>query len=628
MCGIAGIVGKPDEAALQKMLQATRHRGPDDAGVFADDLVALGMNRLSIIDPSSAGHQPMISPDGRYVIIFNGEVYNFREQRMLLEKQGFQFKSHTDTEVVLTLFMRYGKECVHYMRGMFAFAVWDKHGKELFVARDHMGVKPFLYAAHNDTLLFASELKGLMASGMISPELDEGALTEYFVTGHITQPKSIFRDIRFLLPGHTLTWKNNVFKIEKYWDYLVEFSGALPSYEEAVENIRYLVIQAVKEELVSDVPLGVFLSGGLDSSVVVAAMRQAGVSRIESFSVGFGGEGDAIDESHEAEESSRFYETNHNQVLISGGEVADDFERLVRALDMPVHDGYNTYFVSKYSRRKVTVALSGLGGDELFGGYGYHHELLRNGSGARSIAKWLPKQLLQLVPGGRARIFAENVAAKGSLPAHYATLNRVFNPFTVSQVLAGRMKHNGRYCRNLINDYNIALDDPSLKDPFQRIGRINMKSFMTYRLLRDCDAVSMYNSLELRVPMINKRIVDYVYPLPWHYKFGTLSQKSDTRWLNYKDSSVKRMLAEAFINDLPPGFTNRKKRGFFMPVQFWLINYFGARIDNVFRDNKNPYLDNDGLSSLYKNWKTSQNNYNQIWSVLIFDEWCRQFKIY
>lgn len=627
MCGIAGLIGRPDEAALQRMLFATTHRGPDDSGVFADELVSFGMNRLSIIDLSSAGHQPMFSPDGRYVIVFNGEMYNFQEQRAFLQTQGFKFRSHADTEVVLMLFIYYGKKCVDHMRGMFAFAIWDKNEKELFVARDHMGVKPFIYTEQGGALLFASELKGLMASGHVAKDLDTGALAEYFVTGHITQPKTIFKNVKFLLPGHILVWKNNTVKIEKYWDYPHSREGEVPSYSEAVSTVRELVLQSVKEELISDVPVGVFLSGGLDSSIVVAAMRKAGASHIESFSVGFGGEGDSIDETSDAEDSSKFYGTSHNKILISGKEVARDFEKMVCALDMPVHDGYNTYFVSKYSRHKVKVALSGLGGDELFGGYGYHRSLL-NRTPAQELLKWFPKGLLQFAPGQRARMAAENMIATRSLPTHYATLNRVFNPFVISPLLVDSLKHDGRYYADLIDGYNEAMDDPTLPDPFQRISRINMKSFMTSRLLRDSDAVSMYSSLELRVPIINKRIVEYAYLLPWQYKFGDLGQKSGHNLLSYKDFSVKRLLTDAFHEDLPTGFMDRKKRGFFMPVKLWLINYFGDRIDHVLRDNNNPFLDRKGLLALHKTWRTSRSNYNQIWSILIFDEWCKQFKLY
>lgn len=628
MCGIAGIIGHPSRDTLEMMLKATRHRGPDDSGTFIEKNASIGMNRLAIQDVSSAGHQPMFSDDERFVIVFNGEVYNFIEERTLLEKQGVKFTSGTDTEVVLKLYEQYGKACLKRLRGMFAFAIWDRKEQIMFAARDHLGIKPFLYSDTDKGFIFCSELKGLLASGRIPRRINQAAMAEYFLVGYINQPKTIIEGVEALLPGHSLEWQNGEVKIERYWSILDNPPTSLPSYQEAVEQVRALTIASIKEQMISDVPLGVFLSGGLDSSVVVAAMKAAGASNIESFSIGFGGEADQIDETNEAQLAANYFGTNHNQVMITSKEASNDFSSMVKSFDQPTLDAYNTYFVSKYTQKKVTVALSGLGGDEFFGGYSFHKRHLNVYQNRK------PKLYYKLLENG-AKIFQSvprlynsliSRSLDKSIAALYSKVHLNLNPSDYNQLTQNNRLSNFSLTKSILDEVTL-LDDPLLKDDFQRLSLIDFKSWMGYCLLRDSDTVSMLHSLELRVPLIDIRLAHFVFHLPWHYKFDKNSlQKSDE---TYESGKIKRLLSDAFREELPPSLFTNVKKGFAMPIKTWVEGEdFRERVESVFLDNKNPMFSSSYLRYIYKNWKEKGIGYQKVWGIIVFEEWCRLNKMY
>lgn len=625
MCGIAGIIGHKSEDALAKMLGATTHRGPDDNGSYHDSLVSMGMNRLAVQDTSNAGHQPMFSENKRFVIVFNGEVYNFLEERKALERQGFKFRSGTDTEVVLKLFELYGKSCLLRLRGMFAFAIWDTQEETLFVARDHMGIKPFLYTHSSHRFLFCSEIKGLITSGLVDKSLDNDAVAEYFLMGHINQPKTVFENVKSLLPGHYLLWKKSDITIKKYWSITDHPLQEIPSYEDAVAQVRALTIASVKEEMISDVPLGVFLSGGLDSSVVTAAMKLSGASKIESFSVGFGREGGSIDESDQAKIAAIHFNTNHNQITLQGKEVAEEFENIIASYDQPTIDAFNTYFVSKYTKQKVTVALSGLGGDEFFGGYGFHKRFLNTYRNRKE--NWyygLFDQGAKIFKGSEKlyNSFRSRALNKG-LPHLYSKAYCNFFPPEYSRLIQSENRNNYAIGSKILTS-TIDLDTPTLEDDFQRISLMNAKSFMTYRLLRDSDAVSMAHSLELRVPMINTRLAHFVFHLPWHYKLDVQANANGGN--TYKHGKIKKLLADAFYDDLPKSLFEHNKKGFAMPLKSWLENDFNDRIQDVFLANTHPIFSKKELLKIYKNWQHDKNIYNKVWGIMVFDEWLNQIK--
>ncbi len=375
MCGICGVWGADKDFAVEAMTRAMNHRGPDDNGVYRDSTVSLGMARLAIIDVTEGGHQPMKNPEGTVWIVYNGEAYNFKSERKHLEEKGYSFNSSSDTEVVLRMYEYYGDDFLLRLRGMFALAIYDRRrgaGRErLLLARDQLGIKPLLYAEAGEKLVFASELKALLASRLVEPEIDPDGLRLLLTYGSVYQPRTIIRGIQMLPPAHRMIVENGRKRIERYWSLganrQIEF-GALP-YEKLVSEVTGALNDSVALQMVSDVPLGAFLSGGIDSSLLVAMMARQVSHKIKTFSVGFESEGALMDESDEAERTARFIGTDHYKVLVRGADVRDHIKHIAWSLDQPSVDGVNTYFVSRAARRDVTVAISGNGGDELFAGY-------------------------------------------------------------------------------------------------------------------------------------------------------------------------------------------------------------------------------------------------------------------
>lgn len=357
------------------MVRALHHRGPDDSGTHEDENISMGMARLAILDLSSAAHQPMSTPDGKIWIVYNGEMYNFKEERDILAKMGYRFASTCDTEVVLRMYEHYGDDFLVRMRAMFGLAIYDKRGgpgkEKLLLARDHLGVKPLLYSNVGNRLVFASELKALLASGLIAPNLDPEALRLLLTFGSIPQPRTAIAGVNMLLPGHSMIAQSGRQRIEKYWALSIDRVPGLrsASYDEQVERLRHELAESVRLQMVSDVPIGAFLSGGVDSSLMVAFMRQIAGTEVRTFSVGFGHEGTHLDESDAAQRLARYLGSNHSRVTITGADVRDKICHVAAALDQPSVDGVNSYFVSFAARQKVTVAISGTGGDELFAGY-------------------------------------------------------------------------------------------------------------------------------------------------------------------------------------------------------------------------------------------------------------------
>jgi len=374
MCAIAGIAGYNNGIeTVVKMLQAMHHRGPDDRGVFSDNMVILGHNRLSIIDLSKAGHQPMSNSRGNFTIVYNGEIYNYQELKSLLPDH-VALKSNTDTEVIVELWNLLGINLLPKLRGMFAIAIWDHEKQQLVLARDHMGIKPLYYTQINDKIVFASEMKGMLASGLISKKINTKALSDYLANGYIVQPDTIIEDVHMLPPASYLLWDGTEMKIKTYWN-VTDIGDYQPNTEEeAIVEVKQLLTDAVKEETISDRPLGVFLSGGLDSAILVSVLKQSGFSEINTYSIGF--EGDDLSEEKEALEAAQFFNTKHLQIQVSDKDIVPYIDEFIKALDQPSVDGLNTWLVSKVTSKYVTVALSGLGGDELFSGYSIDRDII------------------------------------------------------------------------------------------------------------------------------------------------------------------------------------------------------------------------------------------------------------
>jgi asparagine synthase (glutamine-hydrolysing) len=375
MCGISGILGSSKEIQIQDMVSAMAHRGPNDRGIWRDDGIALGMARLSVLDVSESGHQPMSSLDGLIWMVYNGETYNFNEQRAILERDGHKFVSHSDTEVVLRMYEVYGDDFMLRLRGMFAFAIYDKRAgpgnERLILARDQLGIKPLLYTHQAGRLIFSSELKAILASGLVDHAVEPEALRLLLTFGSVTQPYTMIKGVKALLPAHRLIIERGVETVESYWQLAAGRRAeiaALP-YPEQVSLVRDSLEESVKLQMISDVPLGAFLSGGVDSSLLVALMARNSTHKVKTFSVGFDAEHAAMDESGDAEKTAAFVGTDHTRVHVTGEQARDRIRHIASSLDQPSVDGVNSYFVSLAAKQAVTVAISGTGGDELFAGY-------------------------------------------------------------------------------------------------------------------------------------------------------------------------------------------------------------------------------------------------------------------
>jgi asparagine synthase (glutamine-hydrolysing) len=624
MCGIAGIVGGNSDRkqALNRMIKSIHHRGPDDSGVYADDDVAIGMTRLAILDLSPLGHQPMQSHDGRYWIVFNGEVYNYREIRAKLEQTGDRFVSDSDTEVVLQAYCCWGEMCLREFNGMFGFAIWDTLEKKLFAARDHLGIKPFYYyTSGNGSFIFGSEIKTLLSSGLVKNNIDREAVFQYFTFGHIQQPKTILQDVKAIMPGHCLTWKQSKISIKRYWS--LSAQPVSTSYNEAKELVLEQINRSVKMQLVSDRPLGLFLSGGLDSASVLAAMHASGAS-IRTFSIGFEENPFAKNEAKEAEELARHFNAAHNQIMVDAGMVERELMSFWKALDQPSVDGLNTYLVSKYASEHMTVALSGLGGDELFAGYSRHARILWKLANANPMSgivnAMLPQRLLkQKGTIGRWSYRVKQNVDRSVLLRNY-TYSRSMGSLSDSlRVLSDQMLGEVDVTHSFINQYQ-GLDWNVNSTNLNEILALDIQGFMESVLLRDMDATSMWHSLEVRFPLIDYKLVELAFSLPDVYKLNySPSQKPQAEGkLSYRDAGNKKILMDAMEQFLPAGFANRPKNGFKLPISHWLKSYKREELKAMVMDESNlwgPYLNPHKIEGIFN---TNEGNNNLIWKVLCF----------
>ncbi|HEX8335677.1 MAG TPA: asparagine synthase (glutamine-hydrolyzing) [Pyrinomonadaceae bacterium] len=550
MCGIGGIWGSEDESAVRAMVGAMRHRGPDDSGVFRDADVVLGMTRLSIIDVSDGAHQPFHNPEKTLCIVYNGEVYNFQAERGLLEGRGYSFSSASDTEVVLRMYEHYGDDFLLRLRGMFALAIYDKRrgpGRErLLLARDPFGIKPLLYARARGGLVFASELKALLESGLVERSIDPEALRLLLTFGCVQQPRTMIDGVRMLPPAHRMIVERGHERVERYWVLARDRRPELRTarYEDLVAHQSELLRESVRLHLVSDVPVGAFLSGGVDSSLLVALMAQVVGTGLKTYSVGYEAEGADVDESDEARRTAHFIGADHTHVLVRGSDVREQINLIASGLDQPSADGVNTYFVSQAARRGVKVAISGTGSDEIFAGYYWFTALLlEQRRGAHDGADFLDK-------------FA-------------AFQSNNFSPPEAARVLHPELRRQagvGRTAGHDLREFD-ELPDGSL---VERTSALSLRAYLNNRLLRDIDAASMSHSLEVRVPFVDREIVDAALSLPDAVKLGDLSNRAQSGFDTYRATGSKRIILDIARPLLPEGFDERTKRGFQMPFTAWL----------------------------------------------------------
>ncbi|HUQ80039.1 MAG TPA: asparagine synthase (glutamine-hydrolyzing) [Gemmatimonadaceae bacterium] len=638
MCGICGFTGSRSDAALGRMVAALHHRGPDDRGMAATDEVSLGMARLAVIDLSDAGHQPMGTPDGRLTIVYNGEVYNFADERRMLQQHGCEFHSGTDTEVVLRMYERYGDDFLLRLRGMFALAIWDgrRGNGRLLLARDHFGIKPLLYAESAGRLVFASELRSLVASGLIEPSVDPVALRMLLTYGSVIQPRTILSGVSALPPAHRLIVENGATRIERYWSLGRNRRPELrrASYAEQVDAVGAALEESARLQLVADVPLGAFLSGGVDSSVLVAIMTRALGHSVDTFSVGYGGEGDDIDESREAARMAALLGARHSNVVVTGADVRARIEHIAHALDQPSVDGVNSYFVSLAARRRVTVAISGTGGDELFAGYPWFIRMARADAASRahpvrSTVRRLMAQaararpLDRLVrPRGGGRLVS---LRQGTFIETYARTYEVFGTARAARLLADEVAATADAGRAAHWDLS-TLDELADGSAVERVSGLATRGYLTNQLLRDIDAVSMAHSLEVRVPYLDPVVADTALSLPDSAKLRDTASGSFTEQSTYRTSGAKRVLIDVGRRWLPADFDVQPKRGFAMPFERWLR----GPLAEVLQDTLSPssvrrrgLLHAPAVATVARDFERGATSWMEPWLLMMLELWCR-----
>jgi asparagine synthase (glutamine-hydrolysing) len=610
------------------------HRGPDDNGVHEDERATVGMARLAIVDVSDAGHQPMSAAEGGVWIVYNGETYNFEEQRRALEAAGHVFKSDSDTEVVLQLFLRFGDAFLERLRGMFAIAVLDKRGgpgrERLLLARDPLGIKPLLYSGDADRLVFASEMKAILASGLVERKINTTALHGLLAQGSVAQPDTIVEGVRMLLPGHKLVIEGGRMTVSEYWRLSANRHPDLADldYTEQVRRLRGVLEGSVRAHMVSDVPVGAFLSGGIDSTVLTALMASQSGARLRTFSVGYGDEGASLDETDVAARSAAFFGTEHTRVLVTGAEVRDRMMAVAAALDQPSVDGVNSYFVSGAAAGSVKVAISGTGGDESFAGYGWFHRMAALAprlAGNRSTLERLVSNAatwpLKHLPGATATRALSRIRGRHDFLEAFSREYRIFGSYGARLLLAPDLLLDLHNCQSDRARAAMADQLPDA-DVIARVSALVLRGYTQNQLLRDIDAVSMAHSLEVRVPLLDTEVVDFALSLPAYTKLNG-GARADTA---YAQSGAKRILIDATRDLLPPGLDKQQKKGFGMPYGPWMNGPLREILeDTLSRQSVSTrgLFDADMVERTRLDFFKGKGSWALPWLLMMIELWCR-----
>ncbi|HVL69550.1 MAG TPA: asparagine synthase (glutamine-hydrolyzing) [Vicinamibacterales bacterium] len=621
MCGIAGFADRhhaparkeADFALVHRMCDVIRHRGPDDEGIHVEAGVGLGMRRLSIIDLST-GHQPIHNEDESVWLVFNGEIYNYRELRRDLEARGHRFYTSSDTETIVHAYEEWGEDCFARLRGMFGIALWDRRSHTLLLARDRAGIKPLHYAEHGDRLFFGSELKSLLAAGAVDGAIDVASLDHYLSFLYTPRDRSIFKGVQKLPPGHLLRWQHGRLAVRAYWEIEARetFTGGA---EEAAQELRRVLADAVRSHMVADVPLGAFLSGGVDSSVVVGLMAEASDRPVKTFSIGF--DEPQYDELEYARTVAAHFGTDHHEFVVRP-DALGILDQLIDHFDEPFADSsaIPTWYVSEIARRHVTVVLSGDGGDELFGGYDrylphprveWFDSLPVPGRRQLAAAVWplLPhgvqgKNFLRHVSRDSDRRFLDSVSffhedEKEALytPEFRASLRGVSAQATLA-------RHFERF-RAL--------------PPQSRMMRFDFETYLPEDVLTKVDRMSMAHSIESRVPLLDNEVIHFAATLPAALKIH--------------NGRRKHVLKEAVKDMLPPGILDRRKQGFGIPLGVW----FRGGLTNVFADvlgsaraRQRGYFQPAFIDRLVQEHLSGRRDHTlRLWQLLVFELWHRHY---
>lgn len=613
MCGITGIVSfEPADSKqerIRRMTERLAHRGPNAEGFFIENEIALGHRRLSIIDLSEEANQPMMDASGRYVLIFNGEIYNFREVKSKLPD--YPFRTNSDSEVILAAYARWGADCLEHFNGMFAFAIWDKEQRELFVARDRLGVKPFYYYHNGDVFVFSSELRSLLASGLVPAKLDSAATCNYLMYQSVCAPLTILEGVFRLLPGECGIFKKGKFTKRLYWQ--IEQSNEVGAGTDPLKvrkEIRRLLTESVERRMVSDVPLGAFLSGGIDSSTVVGLMAECSAQPVNTFSIIF--EEPEFDESKYSSLIAKRFNTNHTPLLLRANDFLETLSEALAALDSPSGDGFNSYLVSKITKKAgITVALSGLGGDELFAGYSTFLHWLR-----------IHRQWWWYLPAGLRTLVGQTLH-------HFSRTARMMRLSDIASAKSPNIEHIYPSMRQVLapqQAMRLMRNVERIEDPLQNIlqtrrealhrlpllSQYSVAELLGYTLnvlLKDTDQMSMASALEVREPFFDYKLVEYVLQIPDALKYPRYP---------------KSLLVESLSPLLPDEIVRRPKKGFSLPWKYWLRNELRSwceeKLDNLCQ---RPSFNADEIQQLSRRFfQTSNGNtWVQIFQMAVLEDW-------
>ncbi len=607
---------------LERMRDVITHRGPDDAGLFIDGNVGLGHRRLSIVDVA-AGHQPMTNEDGSLQIVYNGEIYNHADHRSSLEANGHVYQTVCDTETILHLYEEHGAACVDYLRGMFAFAIWNSNRRELFIARDRLGVKPLYYVHADDgSLFFGSEIKTLLEAQAVKPELNYDALPDYLANHAPSGEETMFRGVKRLLPGHTLTWRNGRVEVRKYWDVSFEKDTQNVSDRDYVAQWSELFRESVRLRLMADVPLGMFLSGGIDSSAIAAVMSGMVAEPIKTFSVAF-----AEREANELEYArivARAFKTNHHEVVVSPAQFFAALPKLVWHEDEPIAHPSSValYFVSELASQHVKVVLTGEGSDELLAGYGRYRKTVLNLAFGNRYHRMLPGGLRDSIRN-HIRSLSSDSNLKHKLSRTFLALapdieTIYFDNFAVfpREMQRELLTSETRERAGVGDPYATVKSLLQETDAASLLDRLLYADIKTYlhELLMKQDQMSMAASIESRVPFLDHQLVEFTSALPERMKL--------------RGNTTKYILREAMKGVLPPEILARPKMGFPVPIGSWFRGAFTDVIDEYVlskRATRRGIFDQAFVKSLVKKHQNGEDHSERLWSLVNFEIWQRQF---
>ncbi len=634
MCGIVGILARKTQippAVLEQATCSLAHRGPDDSGIVLlketqpePIEIGLGHRRLAILDLSPLGHQPMQDPVASNWIVFNGEIYNFRELRKELEAAGVEFKSHSDTEVILAAYRVWGESCLRRLGGMFAFALWDAPRKRLLLARDPMGIKPLYYHQSEQTFIFASEVRTLLRTGLVPRKADPTGVLSYLAFGSVYEPWTIVEGVKAVPPGHVLTVENGSVSSREYWNPLQSFSRTESEPRSGngnatADQLPAILRDAVLAHLVSDVAVGVFLSGGIDSSALVAVLSHNGV-RANTFSLVF--QEEEFNEGQYSREIARRFGTEHHEIPVSQQDTLAVLPEALCAMDQPTIDGINTYLVSAKTRAVgVKVALTGLGADELFAGYSNFRRVPRMERFSKRLGRLsrLARRPLSASvalfggKGDRSRKLAELATGHDSVAHPYFLVRMLFGAAEREALFSGGLSgahHDSK--RALDNVLRESIAQCSTLDPVNRVSYLESHFYMRNTLLRDSDFMSMAHGLELRVPFLDRALVEACFRIPGDKKL--------------QGDSPKSLLLASLGVELPREIVNRPKRGFTLPFERWLRGEMRSVVEDALLKNN---WDQTSISSItvrevWNRFLSGETSWSRPWSLFVLQRWCEQ----